>query len=48
MELFDPRLRDAALRSLDLEMGMLRGLERGEFLLFYQPIVSWRAAGRPA
>lgn len=47
VELFDPRLRDAALRSLDLEMGMLRGLERGEFLLFYQPIVSLES-GRTA
>ena len=39
-EAFVPALRDQASRQLQLESGLRRALDRGEFSLAYQPIVS--------
>ncbi len=40
--LYTPDLHDRASRRLTLESGLRRALERGEFLLHYQPIVVLR------
>jgi len=37
--LFKPEMHTAALERIDLEHDLRRGLERGEFLLHYQPII---------
>jgi diguanylate cyclase (GGDEF)-like protein len=37
--LYDPRMQGEALRRLELEADLRRALDRGEFELFYQPIV---------
>jgi diguanylate cyclase (GGDEF)-like protein len=39
-QLFDEAMHREAVDVLNLEMEMRRGLARGEFLLYYQPIVS--------
>ncbi|MGH7459979.1 MAG: putative bifunctional diguanylate cyclase/phosphodiesterase [Longimicrobiales bacterium] len=39
-EIFDRRMRTDALEALQLETDLRRALERGEFVLHYQPIVS--------
>jgi len=38
-EVFDASMFDRAVKTLALETDMRRGLERGEFLLHYQPII---------
>ena len=37
-EIFDNSLRDRAMQRLELETDIRRGLERGEFEVYYQPI----------
>jgi diguanylate cyclase (GGDEF)-like protein/PAS domain S-box-containing protein len=37
---FEPKMHAAALERLELESGLRRAVERGEFLLHYQPIVA--------
>lgn len=39
-ELFDPAMREHAVARMTLETDLRRALERDEFLLYYQPIVS--------
>ncbi|MDB4949082.1 MAG: diguanylate cyclase domain [Gemmatimonadetes bacterium] len=39
-EVFDRAMHDAALMRLEMETDLRRAVERGEFLLHYQPIVS--------
>ena len=39
-EIFDNSLRDRAIQRLELETDIRRGLERGEFEVYYQPITS--------
>ena len=41
-EVFDPEMHSAAIRRLQLESDLRRGIERGEIIVFYQPIVSLR------
>ena len=41
-EVFDQAMHADALKRLQLESDMRKGLERGEFRVFYQPIVSLR------
>jgi len=40
-EIFTPNLRDKAMLRLEMENDMRAGLERGEFFLVYQPILSF-------
>ncbi len=42
-ELFDARMRDEAVERLTLETDLRRALERGEFHVYYQPIVALRS-----
>ncbi len=42
-ELFDARMHDQAMERLSLEAGLRRALERSEFVLHYQPLVSLRS-----
>ncbi len=39
-EVFDPAMHSSAVRRLKLETDLRRGLERGELIVYYQPIVS--------
>lgn len=39
-ELFDPAMREHAVARMTLETDLRKALERNEFLLYYQPIVS--------
>jgi PAS domain S-box-containing protein len=39
-ELFDPAMHSTAVRRLKLETDLRLGLERGELIVYYQPIVS--------
>lgn len=39
-QLFDGRMHEQAMERLSVEAGMRRALERGELVLYYQPIVS--------
>lgn len=41
-EVFDPAMHTSAVRRLKLETDLRRGLERGELIVHYQPIVSLR------
>jgi diguanylate cyclase (GGDEF)-like protein/PAS domain S-box-containing protein len=38
-EVFDPHMNSLARERLELEMSLHRAIERGEFVLYYQPIV---------
>ncbi len=40
-EIFDPQMREQALRIMQMETDLRRALERAEFVLYYQPIVSF-------
>jgi EAL domain-containing protein (putative c-di-GMP-specific phosphodiesterase class I) len=42
IEIFDPSMNAQALARFQMESELRRGLERGEFLLHYQPLVSLR------
>jgi GGDEF domain-containing protein len=42
-EVFDPGMHSNALRRLKLETDLRRGLERGELLVYYQPIISLKS-----
>jgi diguanylate cyclase (GGDEF)-like protein/PAS domain S-box-containing protein len=42
-EVFDPAMHSSAVRRLQLETDLRRGLERGELIVYYQPIVSLRS-----
>lgn len=46
-EIFDPQMREQALRIMQLETDLRRAIGRNEFVLYYQPIVSF-ATGRLA
>ena len=46
-ELFDPQMREQALRIMQLETDLRHAIGRNEFVLYYQPIVSF-ATGRLA
>lgn len=39
-EVFDPEMHSAAIKRLKLETELRRGLEQGELLAYYQPIIS--------
>ena len=41
-QVFDPAMHSSALQRLKLETELRRGLENGELLVYYQPIVSLR------
>lgn len=43
MQFYTPEMNNRALERLELEMSLHRALERGEFLLHYQPKVSTRS-----
>lgn len=40
VEVFDPAMHSSALRRLKMEADLRRGIETGELLVYYQPIVS--------
>ena len=40
-EIFDPQMREQAMRIMQLETDLRRALSREEFVLYYQPIVSF-------
>ncbi len=40
-EIFDPQMREQALRIMQMETDLRRALGREEFVLYYQPIVSF-------
>ncbi|MFZ3341051.1 MAG: EAL domain-containing protein [Terriglobales bacterium] len=42
-EVFDPAMHSNAVRRLKLETDLRGGLERGELLVYYQPIISLRS-----
>lgn len=42
-EVFDPGMHSTAVRRLKLETDLRLGLERGELLVYYQPIISLRS-----
>jgi EAL domain-containing protein (putative c-di-GMP-specific phosphodiesterase class I) len=44
-EVFQPSMRAGAMESLQLESDLRRALERKEFLVYYQPVVSLEAGG---
>ena len=39
-EVFDPAMHSSAVRRLKLETDLRRGIEQGELLVYYQPIIS--------
>src|SRR5947207_5989854 len=39
-EVFDPAMHSSAVRRLKLETDLRLGLERGELIVYYQPIIS--------
>ena len=41
-EVFDPEMNASALKRLKLETELRRGMEQGEVVVFYQPIISLR------
>src|SRR5258708_482440 len=41
-ELFDPAMHSSCLKRVELESELRRGLEQGELLFYYQPIISLR------
>lgn len=41
-EVFDPEMHSAAIKRLTLETELRRGMEQGELLAYYQPIISLR------
>jgi len=41
-EVFDPEMHSAAIKRLKLETELRRGMEQGELLAYYQPIISLR------
>ena len=41
-EVFDPEMHSAAMKRLKLETELRRGMEQGELLAYYQPIISLR------
>jgi diguanylate cyclase (GGDEF)-like protein/PAS domain S-box-containing protein len=43
-EMFDPAMHASAMNRLTLETELRRAVERGEFAVFYQPIVELRSA----
>lgn len=40
-EIFDPQMREQALRIMQMETDLRRALSRQEFVLYYQPIISF-------
>jgi PAS domain S-box-containing protein len=42
-EVFDPGMHSTAVRRLKLETDLRRGMERGELLVYYQPIISLKS-----
>jgi diguanylate cyclase (GGDEF)-like protein len=46
IEMFKPAMFDAAFRRLSLETDVVRAVQRGEFDVFYQPIVDLRSRHR--
>jgi PAS domain S-box-containing protein len=42
-EVFDPAMHSSAVRRLNLEIDLRRGLERGELIVYYQPLVSLKS-----
>jgi diguanylate cyclase (GGDEF)-like protein/PAS domain S-box-containing protein len=38
-EIFEPGMQEATLRRLELKAELQHGLDRGEFLLYYQPVI---------
>ena len=40
-EIFDPQMREQALRIMQMETDLRRALSREEFVLYYQPIISF-------
>ncbi len=42
-EVFEAHMESGALERLDIEMGLRQALERGEFRIHYQPIISLRS-----
>lgn len=42
IEIFDPSMNAVAMARFQMEGELRRGLERGEFLLYYQPVVGLR------
>jgi predicted signal transduction protein with EAL and GGDEF domain len=42
-EVFDATMHAAALRRLQLETDLRRGIERGELMVYYQPIIALRS-----
>ena len=40
-EIFDPQMREQALRLMQMETDLRRALSREEFVLYYQPIISF-------
>jgi diguanylate cyclase (GGDEF)-like protein/PAS domain S-box-containing protein len=42
-EIFDPQMREQALRLMQLETDLRRALSREEFMLYYQPIISFES-----
>lgn len=46
-EVFDPHMREQALRLMQLETDLRHAIQRNEFVLYYQPIMSF-ATGRLA
>ena len=41
-EVFDPEMHSSAVKRLTMETELRRGIEKGELVVFYQPIVSLR------
>lgn len=42
-EIFDPQMREQALRIMQMETDLRRALSREEFVLYYQPIISFES-----
>jgi diguanylate cyclase (GGDEF)-like protein/PAS domain S-box-containing protein len=45
VEVFEPSMHDAALERLEVEAELRRAVERGEFVLHYQPTISMHTGG---